>query len=55
MYQAAAAWSLSPCIRNAANSGDMVRSFVGGLELVCGLLQSKDQQVAALCFGSIDY
>jgi hypothetical protein len=22
-----------------------VRSFVGGLELVCGLLESKDQQV----------
>ncbi|XP_023341977.1 armadillo repeat-containing protein 4 [Eurytemora carolleeae] len=45
--QAAAAWALSPCIRNAENSGDMVRSFVGGLELVCGLLESKDQEVLA--------
>ena len=49
--QAAAAWSLSPCIRNADNSGDMVRSFVGGLELICGLLESRDVQVlAAVCF-----
>ncbi|CAB4053895.1 Armadillo repeat-containing protein gudu,Armadillo repeat-containing protein 4 [Lepeophtheirus salmonis] len=49
--QASAAWALSPCIKNAANSGDMVRSFVGGLELMCGLLESKDQQVlAAVCF-----
>ena len=31
--------------------GDMVRSFVGGLELICNLLESKDQQVlAAVCF-----
>ena len=29
----------------------MVRSFVGGLELICNLLESKDQQVlAAVCF-----
>ena len=51
LCQAAAAWSLSPCIRNAENSGDMVRSFVGGLELICNLLESRDQQVlAAVCF-----
>ena len=25
----------------------MVRSFVGGLELVCGLLESRDQQVGS--------
>ena len=51
LLQAAAAWSLSPCIRNAENSGDMVRSFVGGLELICNLLESRDQQVlAAVCF-----
>ena len=49
--QASAAWALSPCIKNAANSGDMVRSFVGGLELICNLLQSKDIEVlAAVCF-----
>ena len=29
----------------------MVRSFVGGLELICNLLESRDQQVlAAVCF-----
>ena len=29
----------------------MVRSFVGGLELICGLLESRDVQVlAAVCF-----
>ncbi len=43
--QSSAAWALSPCIKNAPNSGDMVRSFVGGLELICGLLESKDTQV----------
>ena len=49
--KASAAWALSPCIRNAANAGDMVRSFVGGLELIVGLLTSKDTDVlAAVCF-----
>ena len=49
--QASAAWAVSPCIQNAANSGDMVRSFVGGLELICGLLESTDTEVlAAVCF-----
>ena len=49
--QSSAAWALSPCIKNAPNSGDMVRSFVGGLELICGLLESRDVQVlAAVCF-----
>lgn len=49
--QASAAWALSPCIRNAPNSGDMVRSFVGGLELICGLLESRDIQVlSAVCY-----
>ena len=49
--QSAAAWALSPCIKNAANSGDMVRSFVGGLELICGLLESTDNTVlAAVCY-----
>ena len=49
--QASAAWALSPCIQNAANSGDMVRGFVGGLELICGLLESDDTEVlAAVCY-----
>ena len=49
--QSSAAWALSPCIKNAQNSGDMVRSFVGGLELICGLLESNDVSVlAAVCY-----
>ena len=49
--QASAAWALSPCIQNASNSGDMVRGFVGGLELICGLLESDDTEVlAAVCY-----
>ena len=49
--QASAAWALSPCISNAANAGDMVRSFVGGLELICGLLESEETEVqAAVCY-----
>ena len=49
--QASAAWALSPCIQNASNSGDMVRGFVGGLELICGLLESNDTEVlAAVCY-----
>ena len=48
---ASAAWALSPCIQNAENPGDMVRGFVGGLELICGLLDSKDPKVlAAVCY-----
>ncbi|NWV25969.1 ARMC4 protein, partial [Origma solitaria] len=43
--QASAAWALCPCIENAKNSGEMVRSFVGGLELIVNLLKSKDQEV----------
>ena len=49
--QASAAWALSPCISNATNAGDMVRSFVGGLELICGLLESEETEVqAAVCY-----
>lgn len=29
-----AAWALCPCIKNARNSGELVRSFVGAMELV---------------------
>ena len=48
---ASAAWALSPCIQNAENPGDMVRGFVGGLELICSLLDSNDNEVlAADCY-----
>uniref|UniRef100_A0A8C3URH2 Armadillo repeat containing 4 n=1 Tax=Catharus ustulatus TaxID=91951 RepID=A0A8C3URH2_CATUS len=43
--QASAAWALCPCVENAKNSGEMVRSFVGGLELIVKLLKSKDKEV----------
>ncbi|XP_049816339.1 armadillo repeat-containing protein gudu [Schistocerca nitens] len=45
--QANAAWALCPCIHNAKNSGEMVRSFVGGLELIVSLLRSSDINVLA--------
>ncbi|XP_071444201.1 armadillo repeat-containing protein gudu [Hetaerina americana] len=45
--QAAAAAALCPCIQNAKDSGEMVRSFVGGLELIVGLLRSPDNRVLA--------
>ena len=49
--QASAAWALSPCIQNSPNSGDVVRGFVGGLELICGLMESDDTEVlAAVCY-----
>ncbi|KAF0303820.1 Armadillo repeat-containing protein 4 [Amphibalanus amphitrite] len=48
--QAAAAWAICPCIQNAQDAGEMVRSFVGGLELIVGLLRSPDPEVlAAIC------
>lgn len=48
--QANAAWALVPCIRNASNSGEMVREFVGGIDLVVKLLKSPDVGVlAATC------
>ncbi|NXU86027.1 ARMC4 protein, partial [Xiphorhynchus elegans] len=43
--QASAAWALCPCIENATDSGEMVRSFVGGLELIVSLLKSKNKEV----------
>uniref|UniRef100_A0A1B6CBZ5 Armadillo repeat-containing protein 4 n=1 Tax=Clastoptera arizonana TaxID=38151 RepID=A0A1B6CBZ5_9HEMI len=43
--QASAAWALVPCIQNATESGEMVRSFVGGIELLLKLLQSNDNNV----------
>ncbi|XP_055710057.1 armadillo repeat-containing protein gudu [Phlebotomus papatasi] len=48
--QAYAAWAMCPCIENAHESGELVRSFVGALELVVGLLKSKDNLVlSAIC------
>uniref|UniRef100_A0A182T8F9 Armadillo repeat-containing protein 4 n=1 Tax=Anopheles maculatus TaxID=74869 RepID=A0A182T8F9_9DIPT len=48
--QAYAAWALCPCIENAKDSGELVRSFVGALELVVGLLKSRDNFVlSAVC------
>lgn len=48
--QAFAAWALCPCIENAEESGELVRSFVGALELVVGLLKSKENLVlSAVC------
>ena len=43
--QASAAKALCPCIENAAEAGEMVRSFVGGLELVVSLLKSDNTDV----------
>ncbi|XP_017781924.1 PREDICTED: armadillo repeat-containing protein 4 [Nicrophorus vespilloides] len=51
--QAHAAWSLVPCIKYAMDSGEMVRSFVGGLELIVNLLKSKDNDVLACVCAAI--
>ncbi|XP_076795784.1 outer dynein arm-docking complex subunit 2 isoform X4 [Arvicanthis niloticus] len=45
--KASAAWALCPCIENAKDAGEMVRSFVGGLELVVNLLKSDNKEVLA--------
>uniref|UniRef100_A0A673W2N7 Outer dynein arm docking complex subunit 2 n=1 Tax=Salmo trutta TaxID=8032 RepID=A0A673W2N7_SALTR len=45
--QASAAWAICPCIENAKDSGEMVRSFVGGLELIVNLLKSTNKEVLA--------
>ena len=45
--QASAAWAICPCIKNARDAGELVRSFVGGLELVVSLLRSQDVDVLA--------
>lgn len=48
--QAYAAWALCPCIENAKDSGELVRSFVGAMELLVGLLKSKETLVlSAVC------
>ncbi|XP_066487017.1 outer dynein arm-docking complex subunit 2 [Tiliqua scincoides] len=45
--QASAAWAICPCIENAKDAGEMVRSFVGGLELIVNLLKSDNKEVLA--------
>lgn len=45
--QASAAWAISPCIEHAKDAGEMVRSFVGGLELIVSLLKSEHTEVLA--------
>lgn len=48
--QTNAALALSPCVQNAADSGEMVRSFVGALDLIVDLLDSDDHNVlSAVC------
>ncbi|KAJ3333078.1 Armadillo repeat-containing protein 4 [Blyttiomyces sp. JEL0837] len=45
--QSSAAWAISPCIEHAKDAGEMVRSFVGGLELIVSLLKSDHTEVLA--------
>lgn len=45
--QSGAAWAICPCIELAPDAGEMVRSFVGGLELIVGLLKSEHIEVLA--------
>lgn len=48
--QAYAAYAICPCVQNANESGELVRSLVGAMELVVGLLKSKDMLVlSAVC------
>uniref|UniRef100_A0A8D8SK84 Armadillo repeat-containing protein 4 n=1 Tax=Cacopsylla melanoneura TaxID=428564 RepID=A0A8D8SK84_9HEMI len=51
--QANAALALSPCIQNAQEAGELVRSFVGGLELIVSLLKSDDTKVLACVCAAI--
>lgn len=45
-----ACFALVPCIKHAKDSPQMVRAFVGGLELTVSLLESEDNQVlSAVC------
>lgn len=45
--QASAAWAICPCIKNIRDSGETVRNFVGGLELIVSLLKSPEIDVLA--------
>uniref|UniRef100_A0A8C2Z1T1 Outer dynein arm docking complex subunit 2 n=1 Tax=Cyclopterus lumpus TaxID=8103 RepID=A0A8C2Z1T1_CYCLU len=43
--QSSAAWALCPCIMNAKDSGDLVHSLLGALDLVVELLESTNNEV----------
>ncbi|CAH1101406.1 unnamed protein product [Psylliodes chrysocephalus] len=51
--QANSASCLVPCVRNASDSGEMVRCFVGGLELIVNQLKSDDNHVLACTCAAI--
>uniref|UniRef100_A0A7N6FBK2 Armadillo repeat containing 4 n=1 Tax=Anabas testudineus TaxID=64144 RepID=A0A7N6FBK2_ANATE len=51
--QSGAAWALCPCIENAKDAGEMVRSLVGGLELIVNLLNTTNNEVLASICASI--
>ncbi|XP_075232467.1 armadillo repeat-containing protein gudu-like [Lycorma delicatula] len=42
VVKGSACWALVPCIRNSTDSGELVRSLVGALELIIKLLRSND-------------
>jgi hypothetical protein len=44
--QASAAWSICHCLEGLESSGELVRSFVGGLELLVTLVQSDNLDVS---------
>ena len=48
--QASACWAICPCTDYTKDAGELVRSFVGGLELIVSLLQSDYKElVASVC------
>uniref|UniRef100_A0A3Q3VZX0 Uncharacterized protein n=1 Tax=Mola mola TaxID=94237 RepID=A0A3Q3VZX0_MOLML len=48
--QSSAAWALCPCIGNAKDAGQMVRSLIGGFDLIMKLLKSPNNEVlASIC------
>lgn len=48
--QAKAAYAICPCVKYATDSAELVRSLVGAMELVVGLLRSKEIMVlSAVC------
>uniref|UniRef100_A0A8C5D117 Outer dynein arm docking complex subunit 2 n=1 Tax=Gadus morhua TaxID=8049 RepID=A0A8C5D117_GADMO len=51
--QASAAWAICPCIQNTKYAGEMVRSFVGGMELIVNLLKSTNKEVLASACAAI--
>ncbi|KAI3382905.1 hypothetical protein SNEBB_001252 [Seison nebaliae] len=53
--QAAAARAICPCIKTTKDAGELVRSFVGGLELIVSLLDSPDDEVLAAVCSAISY